>query len=208
MIINSSYFVGDIYLSQVGLNASMHVNNNERLQSFIDKYEPKILIKALGRRLYNEFISNLQEDGTVKTDADQKWNDLLNGAEYEKGGVTYYWRGLVDDNKSLIAYYVYYHYVNENIEQQTTLGTVKADAKNSSSASAIPTVVEAWRNLYDWYMGDNQFTPQVYYHRGFYVEDWYSGNNSKEVSLYKFLSDNAYDNWFFSPIENKNTWGL
>ena len=210
MITNASYFIGDIYLAQVGENASSQVNNNDKLQSFIDKYEANILIKALGRKLYNEFKSNLNADGTIKDEADSKWSNLLNGTEYVKNGTTYYWKGLVTDNECLMAYYIYYKYVNASVTQQTTLGTIKAEAKNASSASAIPNTVDAWRCLYDWYIGGNVYNPIVYTHNGVYVEDWFSGDNSKEVSLYQFLSDNKdnYDDWFFTPIANKNTWGL
>lgn len=208
MIVNATYFKGEIYLSQVGTGASTRVNNNDRLQSFIEKYEAEILKKALGRKLYNEFKLALEDNGTLKVGVDQKWDNLLNGTEYEKGGVTYYWRGLVDNNESLIAYYVYYKYVIANIEQQTTLGTVKAEAKNAVSASAVPNTIQAWRNLYQWYMGDSNYEPLVYQYRGIYVKDWFTGDNSNDVSLYRFLSDNAYDNWSFTPIENKNTWGL
>lgn len=208
MITKVSDFIGEIYLSQVGVNASSQVNNNERLEQFINKYEPEILVKALGRQLYNEFKANLNEDGTVKDESDQKWKNLLSGAEYEKDGSTYYWKGLRTDAECLMAYHVYYNYVIADITQQTTLGTIKTEAKNASSASVIPTTTNAWRILYDWYMGEYSIEPVRYVKRGVCVEDWYLANSSQEVSLHRFLLDNEYDNWHFTPIENKNSWGL
>jgi len=209
MITKDSDFIADIYLPQVGEDASTFVNESTELDSYIQKYEPEILVKALGRQLYNEFSTNFDENGTLIENVDLKWTNLLNGVSYEKSGITYYWRGLRDATGCLPAYYVYYHYVIENITQLTTLGTVKAEAKNASSASAIPSVIGAWRTLYNWYMGENTVKPNVYSYKGVYVTDYFSGNNSKEVSLYQFLSDNkVYDNWCFTPMENKNTWGL
>ena len=215
MIINGTYFVGDIYLSQVGDSASSIVNNNEVLQNFIDEYEPDILIKALGRKLYNEFSNQLEDDGTLKPGVDQKWNDLLEGKEYVVGDITYYWKGLVTTvgslKKSLMAYYVFYWYVKKGLTQSTTLGTVKASSQNSEPANATPEMTQAWRKLYEWYGGaDHGHSALRYSYKGVQVEDYFGADNSKEVSLYTFLLDNEsnYDHWYFTPIENKNEWGL
>ena len=211
MIINATYFIGDIYLPQVGANASAMVNDNYLLDSFIEQYEPELLNKALGRKLYNEFKSQLNAEGTLLDGASQKWDSLLNGTSYVKNGITYYWRGLVDSSKSLIAYYIYYHLVESKVRQQTTLGTVKAESKNAVSVNATPELIRAWRKIHEWYQGGVTNSPVVYKYRGVYVDDYFNGdNNSKDVSLYTFLSDNEsdYSDWYFTPIENKNNWGL
>ena len=211
MIIDATYFIGDIHLPQVGANASTMVNDNALLEDFINQYEPELLNKALGRKLYNEFKLNIDTGSTLIAGADQKWDDLLNGANYEKNGVTYFWRGLIDSSKSLIAYYVYYYMLQSKITQQTTVGTIKAEAKNAASASSTNVMVSAWRKFNEWYQGGGYNKPSIYYYKGVYVEDYFnSDDNSKDVSLYTFLSDNSdnYDDWYFTPIENKNTWGL
>ncbi len=216
MIINGSYFVGDIYLPQVGSGASAIANNNDLLERYIKEYEPKILKKGLGSRLYNELEGNLNSDGSLKESAEQKWNDLLNGKEYTKNDITYYWRGIVDDHgsykKSFIAYYVFYWYIKKNNTALTTLGAVKPQAENAEAVSPVQVLTDAWREFHEWYSGSNSSTSaNAYYHKGFYVEDWFGGNdNSKEVSLYTFLSDNKddYPNWNFTNVENKTSWGL
>lgn len=216
MIIDSSYFKGDIYLPQVGDGASRQVNNDDALKNFIYEYEPRILIKGLGRRLYKEFSAELQNNGTIKTTADQKWSDLLNGKEYTKDSTTYYWRGIVEKQgslvKSFIAYYVYYWYVRDGVAQKTTLGVVDAKAKNAKGASAIPTLTHAWREFHSWYIGSQDtFNGRFGYHKGVFVEDYFNGvDNTKEVSLFQFLSDHTddYSNWSFTDVENENNWGI
>lgn len=216
MIINSSYFVGDIYLPQVGSGASRLVNNEDSLKNFIYEYEPRILKLGLGRRLYQEFDAELQNNGTIKATADQKWSDLLVGKEYTKDSTQYYWRGIVEKhgtlNKSFISYYVYYWYVRDGVAQKTTLGVVDAKAKNAKGASAIPTLTHAWREFHSWYSGaDDYFNGRFGTRNGVYVEDWFNGrDNTKEVSLYQYLSDHKddYPNWEFTEVNNENNWGI
>lgn len=216
MIIKGSHFVGDIYLPQVGAGASSIVNNNDLIDKYILEYEPKILKKGLGRGLYKEFNENLQSDGSLIAEADQKWEHLLNGTEYTKGDITYFWRGIVEDHgtyyKSFIAYYIFYWYVKEENIKRTTLGTVKPSAENAEIASPNPKLTAAWRKFYEWYYGatSNQ-NPNIYMHKGHLVEDYFTGsNNSKDVSLFQFLSDNRdiYPNWSFTRVENKTSWGI
>ncbi|WP_394749539.1 DUF6712 family protein [Spongiimicrobium salis] len=215
-IINSSYFVSDLYLPQVGEGASSIVNNEGSLNEFITIYEPEILTYALGSKLYSEFIQHIQQNGTISASADQKWNDLLNGIEYEKNGITHFWKGIVRPfgtfKKSFIANYVWYKYVYDSITQHTTLGIVKADAENSKTVSANRRLTDVWRDMIDWYGGTiegNSVT--CFSHGNYHFEDHFNGHgNTKEVSLYTFLSDHSdnYPGWYFTPLENKNEWGL
>ncbi len=216
MIIDSSYFIGEIYLSQVGEGASKHVNDEDELQVFIDEYEPDILKKALGRKLYDAFDAELNADGTIKGTADPKWGRLLNGHTYTKDGIDHYWRGITEKHgkyrKSFIAYYVYYHYVKDDVTQTTTQGTVKSQAENASPATAVPKLTNAWRKFHEWYYGNSDnVTGKAYWDRGVYVEDYFTGTqNTKEVSLYEFLTDNKtdYDDWYFTNVGNENSFGL
>lgn len=214
MIIDDSYFTGDIYLPQVGDEASTVANNNGKLQSFIDEYEPKILEMALGFELYNEFKENLTEGGELEVGAQDKWSDLLNGTEYTSGSTSYKWRGLIKEdgiiNTSLIAYYVYYWYVKDGITQKSTLGVVKPDGDNSKAVDSIPTLTNAWRKLMEWYSKTEQRSYFKGYVNGAYFEDYLGYDSSRNVSLYEFLSHNQsdYPNWSFTPLENKNSWGL
>lgn len=216
MIINSSFFQGDIHLSQVGDNASSSANNNALLQKAILEYEPEILKKGLGRKLYDEFDASLEVNGTLKGTADPKWDRLLNGHTYTNDSIDYYWRGIVEKHgtyqKSLIAYYIYCHYLIDNNTINTVMGTGKGKSKNVRGASPVNKHTKAWRKFYEWYYGKSEGSQGIaYWDRGVYIEDYFQGDdNTKEVSLFQFLTDNKedYPSWYFTNVENKNSWGL
>lgn len=216
MIVNSSYFIGDLYLSQIGGETSEFSQTKDEFNYFIDKYEYEILNLGLGVELYNDFVSNLQPDGTLIVGADEKWNKLLNGTSYEKNGVNYFWRGLIQQigvcKLSLIAYYIYYKYISFQQTQHTSLGLVSADAENSIKASAIPKMTKAWRNMLEWYGDVNyNYGLSVKNVGGIVFYDYFNEeNNSKQVSLYNFLNDNVndYSSFVFTPICNKNNFGI
>ena len=211
MITRDSHFNGDIYLPQIGASASSIVNDNNMLQRYIEQYEPELLKKGLGRKLYKEFKEQVDYEGKIKDAADTKWGNLLNGTSYVKSGITYYWRGLVEDScKSITAYYIYYHYVLGKIRSQTTLGSKVVESTNSTIANPTPELIRAWRKCHEWFQGGVCNDPVRYNYKGVNVEDYFnSDDNSKDVSLHTFLSDNeVYDDWYFTPLENKNEWGL
>lgn len=83
MIIDYTYFKGKILLPQVG-NAEGLASVNQAIAD----YEPEFLIKALGYDLWKAFMQGLQE-----VVIEQKWLDLLNGAEYVHKGYTHRWIG-------------------------------------------------------------------------------------------------------------------
>lgn len=61
------------------------------LQWFIDEYEPRLMLAALGYELYRDFKAGLQE-----TSIPQKWLDLLYGKEYtNSAGDLTKWEGLL-----------------------------------------------------------------------------------------------------------------
>lgn len=216
MIINSSYFIGEIHLSQVGAGASTKVNSNDKFQIFVDEYEREIINKGLGKQLADEFYSNIDSTtGELLPGADAKWDRLLNGHTYTKSNLQYYWQGLISESgtfkSSLMAYYVYFYYILQGATQQSTMGILKADAENSKTASATPKMVKAWRKMYDWYSGDNNhYHPYNIQVKNRIVFTDYYGDGNREVSLYTFIKDNEsdYDNWVFTPIANRNQFDI
>lgn len=215
MIINGSYFVGEIYLSQVGEGSSSVANNNNKLQTFIDKHEPDFLEKGLGYKLNKEFYTKLDVNGEIIDGSDAKWSNLLNGTEYQKGGLTYYWKGLIDTKgslkTSLIANYIYCKYIDSQVAQNTTLGQVVVKGKNTKQVNVNPSIVGVWREMIEWYSGSDLIGfPQLSYKRGVMFTDYLGSDKSKKVSLYQFMNDHKEDfpDWSFTPIENKNRFGL
>lgn len=216
MIIDTSYFIGEIYLPQVGGSASEFVNNNNSIQWYIDKYECEILYKGLGKQLADEFLSNIEPTGGLIPSADAKWDRLLNGFSYVKNDITYYWKGLINVKgsykSSLMAYYIYYKYIESGLFQNSTLGIVKAVSENSNSVSANTVLTKSWNDMLDWYGGEcynNSVAPQ--YIKGIAFYDYFNGkDNTKEVSLFTFLTDHSidYENWFFTPLERINRFDI
>lgn len=84
-LIDQTYFVGDLTIA--GLQRP---EVTERINLFIQKYEDEFLRNVLGFPLYTAFLSGLS-----KSTVDQKWLDLLQGTNYQYGGRTRQWRGLI-----------------------------------------------------------------------------------------------------------------
>jgi len=137
MIIDSTYFIGDINLAQLGQLAVQ-----ENLQGFIDKYEPIILQELLGYQLYTDFIAGLGEDPIQ-----QKWLDLRDGAIYTgRNGLTK-WIGLTDKKHSLIANYVYYEYMRNEAEITVGSGVVTPEVENATRTGPRFLQVRAWNEM-------------------------------------------------------------
>lgn len=222
MIIDNSYFVGELHISQVGASASAKVNNNDVMERFIDKYEVELIDCALGRHLSREFFSNFDAfSGRLVSGVDSKWSNLLEGTTYESCGKEHYWQGLRNKTgnlkRSIVAYYVYYNYMQDNIIQKSTMGTVRPDAENTRNAGAIPTLTRAWRNFIDWYgdgygygygnSGIYQYKyPRISHKHSGVILDFRGEHDSRNVSLQRFLLDNMdiYEGLEFTPLYNKN----
>ena len=181
MITSSEYLKGSIYLKDGNSNFpnSELLGNGNKLDSFFQEYEPDVLIKCFGYSLYKEFMNQFSEDYTLKGSADQKWDDLLNGKEYQVNGINYYWRGLIYEEgglkRSLIAFYVFSKYVKRDY-----LGSgIQSEKVKEVNFNPSQIYIEAY----------NEF-----------VNLAVKGKNGL-VSLYQFLTDmneitpGTYENW-------------
>src|SRR5690606_33868577 len=135
MLIDPSYFHGEILIAQ---RSQLEVQ--EDINALIAKYEPKILRELLGSKLYKEFT-----DGLKGETIDPKWINLKDGVDGE-------WMGLTDSKEklSIIANYVYYHWMKKENIQTVGIGTVKPEADNASKASPVDKYVRAWNEMVDW----------------------------------------------------------
>lgn len=144
---------------------------------YIDVYEKEVLIKLLGYDLYTRFKAGLEE-ATV----DQKWTDLKEGADYdvEVSGIIYKstWNGFVNDEMiSLIAYYIYYKWLEKNNEQLTGTGVGIANKENATDFDKNKKLVQSW-NLASQLAGCE-------------------GNTELDPTLYNFLKNFETD---YEPI--------
>ena len=85
-LIDRSYFIGELNIPNTS-----QISIQERLDWFIETYEPEFLLSLLCYPLYKAFMQGLQG-----APVDQKWINLLEGCEYLNiVGQPRKWRGLV-----------------------------------------------------------------------------------------------------------------
>ncbi len=197
----------------------------EGLKQFISQYEREALIDTLGYVLYSEFANQFDVDEgdvwTIKVAADQKWKDLLNGKEYTVNGDTVNYRGMIFTepysgtvlNRSFIAYYIFYHYLNDDMEDYAGTGIQELQAKNATRTSPIPKSIRAWRRFYELVVGSFNQPALLQNRSGMIGLDWF-GSNDTERSLYQFIDDqntlvaDTYADWLPSNFENQNQFGI
>lgn len=218
MITKHSHFKGDIHIPNVEDTApnSNLLGNATSLDLFIDECESDVLTQCLGYSLYDEFINQFNESGELKEEAPEKWNDLLNGKEYQVDGKNVKFRGLTfkqgNLDRSLIAYYVFYQFLENDESSYTGTGIKKEKSKNSENASAAPKAIKAWRKFYKLTVGDFD-NPKIIEKSNGTGIDWLGGNSGVK-SLYQFIQDmnnidpSTYPNWSPYPFENINTLGI
>jgi hypothetical protein len=187
--IDESFFIGDIYIPNVGEYCD---NMNFDIKIFISKYESEALINTLGGCLFNELKQQLEysEDKkrfVLKSDAETKWDWLLNGYQYTQQyqcGCTCncdkrIWNGIISSTpiltkdgikkvkQSYLAYWIYYQ---------------RMFYKNSHSTGTGESVNQTENAV----MISNETKRKYAFNR--FVELVEIGNGN-EVSLYRFLND-------------------
>ena len=195
MIINDSYFIGEIYIPHAKSDVSDTVTGaKDILDDFIEEYESDCLLKSLGYSLNKLFQAELDSNQTngLKVTADAKWDDLLNGKEYSINGRTVYWKGIRYSNnngityKSFLANYVYFYYLKNEQSKFSNQGTIKNTPSNAINVSSSPKATSAWRRFIK-HVQNGFGMPNFIQNRIGYGIDWYSQGN--EINLYSFIND-------------------
>lgn len=196
-ITKNSFYTGEIYIPHA--KPSITDGNTQVEQSlldFIDDYERDALIKSLGYKLAIEFISNLDDTETngLKSGADQKWDDLLNGKDYQDSdGDTIRWNGIRwksktdgEYDRSFLANYVYVFFENDYNVTRGNIGNEQEQAKNANRVSAAPKITKAFNKFIERVQGANN-QPTVIHKSYGYGVDYYNGG--EEISMYRFIQD-------------------
>jgi len=173
-LIDKTYFVKDINIPDSDYND---------LTAYITRYEKEILQKLLGYELWV-----LVEAYDVTT-SPQRIKDIVEGKEYTVGEYTCKWNGLANDDLiSLIAYYVFFYWLQSRSTVTGNVGELKLQSENSENASIVQKLVFAWTKL----------------------EQLAQGVGYPYDSLYSFLSENEsdYPEWVFTELDNINVWGI
>ena len=181
-LIGNTYFIREINIPDNALSSDM--------AEFITQYEKQALIMLLGYELYKDFIAN---------PGDARWSRLISGHEYDVSyqGLTtpIKWNGLTNtDLVSLLAYYIYYWYMNFHATDTTSVGESVIEKENAMGVNPTQKMVAAWNNFVDLYgkVGDAIINPTAY------------------NFLYNFKDDavNGYANWIFTPVDKINIFSL
>lgn len=212
MIINTSYFIykpvfipGAIAEPDAGFNTPTNV---QALQQFIDEKEYTFLLNALGHEQTVELLSQFTSEGNWIENPIQKWVDLVDGLDE--------WRGLryeIGTSKvSLIAYYVYFYFLQDDWKTYTTTGIQVPDAANSTPAVPFDKQAKAWNTFVKMY-NDNYFgysNPTFFNNWNGYGMMWAGYGASNEVYLYRYLQkrSDVYDTSKFKRLSIINPNGL
>lgn len=110
-------FVGEIALSGA--------TPNIKLDYAIDQYELEILIKLLGKKLYDDFKAGLEEEIIL-----EKWTNLRDGEAFEYNDIEISFDGV----KKMTLYYIYSQHILNDLEN-TPLGSGQIKSKNRAEVS-------------------------------------------------------------------------
>ena len=147
-LIDATYFRGEINVAQRSQPAVV-----ENLQYFITRYEADLLNRLLGLGFAEAFRAGILAEPT-----EQRWKDLRDGKVYTTSGETKQWMGFVNEQKlSIIANYVYYHYIRNDVTQTVGVGQVKSKAENAAVVSPAPKMSRSWNTMLPWIHQLQQF---------------------------------------------------
>jgi hypothetical protein len=142
--IDSSYFFGPLTIPQ---KSDAAVSSS--LTWLINELEPKLLTDLLGYELYKTYAAGI----AVLPTPDAKWTDLRDGKEYtNRSSILTKWKGLkytegTTAKKSLIANYVYWHWMEKEASASTGTGEKVPNAQNAVNTSPIHKMVRAWNEM-------------------------------------------------------------
>ncbi len=217
--VDKTYFIKELTIPNVN-----DAGDASTLLTFdIDKYGRLLNKKALGNVLYADLDSYLVDGNLPAIPPDPtpdpvpaKWRNYVDGTTYTKDGKTYTWQGLKytegSFKTSIIAYYVYYFWVENQISLLTPIGLKMVDAKNASGVNPTQLMVSVWNEFLRQYQNDVfENRPNFYYINGVPITDWMGQERSDNyVSLLTFLEDNKtdYPDAAMQRYEFKNQLGI
>lgn len=199
---DTTFFKNDLYIPLATNNittvASQQTpNNSVALTAMITSVERELLLNVNGLTFYNDLQAALADLPA----SDQKWQDLVNGVEYN-GKI---WEGLNNSN-NLLAYAIYYEFNSRNVDFYTSVGMAQPNSENATRTNHTQKLVSMWQTFLDKYQRGN------YYNYSYYNRYNYCYYNETNVSLWQYLNDNStvysFDNSKFRLYEPITSLGL
>lgn len=117
--------------------AKINYNSHQEvdLQAYIDRYEKQYLIDMLGVTEYNSLIADLVSGVPQSAQFVVIYNPLA--VEIDSCNLT------TNGMKEMLKGFVYFHYVRDNMVQQTTVGSKSTESENSSNISATSALIQS-----------------------------------------------------------------
>lgn len=200
-LIDSTYFIRDINIPDTETPDETSV-----LDEAIARYEPIYLKKVLGYELWKAVQAEIDADVYIV------YADLIEGAEFsfEYNGHTINtkWEGLINSEKeSPIANFIYYKYRKEVETINASIGEKRQKGENSTDASALKKMVDAWNGCVDMSGKQNRYYKK---YTSFFLDNSNYEHISPDPSLFNFLLANIddYPTWVFSPLWKENVFGI
>ena len=187
-IVNKSYFNKQniLYIplaSEAPLPSAVTSTPNDG--TYIDalciEIEKTILVNALGLTTYNELQLALAD---IDNPLNASYKKMVNGDEYD-GKI---WVGLKYD-LSLIANAVWIEYVMQKNTNLSAVGNSQVNLEKGTLVTPMYKIANASASFIKQYQGEYLNEPIVI---GNFI-DWQGGDDSVEVSLYRYLSDKKTD---------------
>lgn len=146
--IDTSYFFGDLKIAQIS-----QPEVAASLNAAIEKKEDELLNRLLGYSLYKDYKAGLIANTQI-------YKDIRDGKEYtDLNGQLTKWVGLAFTSgtikRSLIANFVYYHYLKDN--DSFTTGSSEKKTGLAINVSPEKKMNDSWNEMVKWNISLDEF---------------------------------------------------
>lgn len=127
ILVQKDDFVGKYVLART--NAT-----DPELQSFIDTYEKKYILKLLGVELGQLLIDELTAYNSGSDPIEQRFQNLLDPFDLQSSSCFPYWNSKIFSSlglKDMLVAFIYYHYVKETHQKHSQSGVIQDDAETA-----------------------------------------------------------------------------
>jgi hypothetical protein len=170
--IDTSYFFGDLKIAQIS-----QPEVTASLNAAIEKKEDELLNRLLGYSLFKDYKAGIIASTQI-------YKDIRDGKEYtDLNGQLTKWVGLAFTSgtikRSLIANFVYYHYIKDN--DSFTTGSSEKKTSLAINVSPEKKMNDGWNEMVKENIALNEFlvmNVQLYPQYAFVIQD-------KELFTYK-----------------------
>lgn len=145
MLIDNTYFYSGI--TKIAGIGKQPIDGT--VEAYIQQYEPEFLTQLLGYELYDLMINNQSDERFVKLISGDTFVNHCGNTVHYKGLKYSYGAGITTVYYSMIANYVYWHYLRDNAVQLGTTGTSVTNTENADRIAPIYKQTPAWNAMVD-----------------------------------------------------------